>query len=386
MAKTFVQKTCDASNETDFSDYINSIDCGKSAVKEKKANCKKFLKKAWKSMAICGLFAVVLVSFSIAVSAEQTEGSDAVSTWEQAAWETDYTAAVKKAKEEKKNLLIYFRAEENLPNLVNATEESFVPRGNGRDSGGDGTIRQVAYIAPSQQRPLPLARSCRQFEQSVLAQPDVLTKLEDSVLLCLPADAEMENESGESVRLLDQPMFREMERHPGLAVIDFEHEGKPYYEKLVGILPFLRAKTPTLNQTQAFLNLPPGTLSQRTLIYAVRIHPDRPQSTSGQISEAITKEATGHSQYQARTGQLGHQNFGSRSSRASAAVGGGGASEICAQGWANEGLYEAAIGCVRAWRNSSGHWASMKRSHRYYGYDMVRGRNNTWYATGLFVD
>ncbi len=47
----------------------------------------------------------------------------------------------------------------------------------------------------------------------------------------------------------------------------------------------------TPEQMAVILTLPPGTLTQRTLIYAVRIHPDRPASTSGQLNSYLAAEA-----------------------------------------------------------------------------------------------
>ncbi|MDR3199036.1 MAG: hypothetical protein LBU34_14310 [Planctomycetaceae bacterium] len=296
-------------------------------------------------------------------------------------WETDYAAASQKAKEQSKNLLIYFYAEADSLLIPNSTEERFVKAGNNE-------IRQVVYVLPQLQKPLPIAAACREFEQRVFYKQEVIDLFNNYILLKLPIDAvqesEVEGQTGTPV--LDLPKFREMAHLPGLAVIDYEHATAPYYENLVGILPFLRAKPPTTEQVQTFLTLPPGTLTQRTLIYALRIHPERPLSTIGTFHSSLTKEATDHSIYQAKTGVLGHQNFGTRSGRISEELGLVSVSEICAQSWTDEGLFEAAIGCVRAWRNSSGHWTAARKKHTYYGYDMVLGSNNIWYATGIFVD
>lgn len=310
--------------------------------------------------------------------ADEPARSDSESYLNSCDWETDYEAAVKKAQMEKRNLLIYFRADLDSPRLLNETEEKFVRHGSG-------TIRQVAHVSPSMRRPLPVAGVCREFEKRILTDGEVGDLLDGFVLLTLPMDAKTKGNE-KKIRFLDDPAYREMQGCPGLAVLDFENEDQPYYGKLVGILPFLRAKMPGRTETQTFLTLPPGTLSQRTLIHAIRIHPERPRSTEGTPHPVVVKGAADHSVYQARVTTLGHQNFGSRSARITSTLGGGGASEICAQSWPNEGLYEAAIGCVRAWRSSSGHWSGAKKKHRYYGYDMVRGRDGIWYATGLFVD
>ena len=388
MTDSIRRKDVEHANDKGFAYYNNSNDCGKSAFVEKNGEAWKtrrrrqtFFQKSFGRITTLVLFSTFLTGMTIplTVFADRANETDSIAFMEEADWETNYDTAIQKAKDRKRNLLIYFRAEEHSPKLLNTTEEKFVKYGNG-------TIRQVAHVAPSMQRPLPIAEACRKFEQDVLSDPEVLAHLDDYILLSLSIETIAKDENGETVRLLETPMFKEMEGYPGLAVVDFEHDNQPYYGKLVGILPFLRAQTPDVEKSLTFMNLPPGTVTQRTLIYAIRIHPERPQSTAGTPDPMIMRAAKDHSEYQAKTGVLGHQNFGARSAKISAAMGGGGASEICAQSWSGEGLYEAAIGCVRAWRNSSGHWSSAKRKHTYYGYDMVRGRNNTWFATGLFVD
>jgi hypothetical protein len=50
------------------------------------------------------------------------------------------------------------------------------------------------------------------------------------------------------------------------------------------------------------------------------------------------------------------------------------------------GLVAAAIDCVHSWRQSSGHWSAVRSRHRFYGYDMKRGSNGIWYATGIFSE
>ena len=295
-------------------------------------------------------------------------------------WETDYFVASAKARERRKNLLIYFHAEEDSPSLLLESEERFISTNSKATNGSP--IRQVTYISGTSQQPMPIAEACRQFCDDILSSREIAAELEQYVLVRLPLDAQ----DAYGNPLLEMPEFEEMLKLPGLTVIDFENDDKPYYLEVVGILPFVRAKTPTVAQMSAFLTLPPGTLTQRLLIYAVRIHPDKPRSTEGTAHDLVIQAATEQAAYQAKVNQLGHQNFGSRTNKLLAEMGGGSPSEICAQGWSGEGVFEAAIGCVRAWRASSGHWRYMKAPHTYYGYDMVKSKNNTWYATGLFVD
>ncbi len=187
--------------------------------------------------------------------------------------------------------------------------------------------------------------------------------------------------------LVDREQFRFMYGRPGVAVVDCQHEGKPYFGQVVSCFPFPRGGTLSVRQLRVVLELPPGTLTQRTMIYAVRVHPDRPASTQGTPSPVLMKEAQRHSQRQARLQLQGHHDWEQRFHRINAQLGQGlVCQEVVAESWAGMELVEAALDCVRAWRQSPGHWEAVRRRHRFYGYDIQRGKNGVWYATGLFAD
>ena len=270
-------------------------------------------------------------------------------------WETDYEYAVRSAKLSTRYLLIYLYADSNqdLPEALNL---------------------------------VPVISACREFETAVLDDGFVRSGLDKYVMLKLPMDAEITSEDGTKKPISTLPGFEHLVEHPGLVVIDFAHRDTPQYGEVIGILPFLRGECPTAAQTETFLNLPPGTLTQRTLTYAVRIHPDQPLSSNGEPSPVVVREATAHALYQAERGVLGHQNYGERSYRAREILGGGSPSEICAQSQSGLSLFEGAIASMRLWRNSGAHWAICRKSQTYYGYDMAHGKNGCWYAVGFFIN
>jgi len=59
---------------------------------------------------------------------------------------------------------------------------------------------------------------------------------------------------------------------------------------------------------------------------------------------------------------------------------------VCAESWPGQGLLRAALECVRCWRLSPGHWRAVSSRSDAYGYDIKRGSNGVWYATGIFVN
>jgi hypothetical protein len=291
---------------------------------------------------LAGLCCLLLLSH--AWTEEETLAADAPSEEESPAaevsWLTDYAQAVTAAKDQEKMLLVFFSSDQD--------------------------------------------KSCTSFESDTLADPLVRAKLQKYVCVRLPLDATVEIDE-KQVKLLDRAMFKEMQGKPGIAIVDYLDKDEKYYAEAVSTFPLKSKLSYTPKQMLTILDLPSGTLTQRTLIYAVRIHPEHPASAAGKPSPYLLEEAEGHSEYQAKICVQGHHNWGSRFKRIiSRFTGGITASEVCAESWPGDSLVEAAIECVRCWRLSSGHWSAVRARCTYFGYDMKRGKNGVWYATGIF--
>jgi hypothetical protein len=186
--------------------------------------------------------------------------------------------------------------------------------------------------------------------------------------------------------LVADPSLIEMRRGPGVFVVDYT--GGPLTGRVVSILPRTAGKyyrfTPS--DIDQLASLPSGTLTQRSLILAVRIHPENPQSTFGSCNPMLCQEAAAHSAHQARIRTQGHHNWVQRSQRIVGKAGGAGsASEVCAESWENQDLLDSCVDCVASWRQSSGHWNAVRSPQSAYGYDIRRGSNSIWYATGIFL-
>jgi len=225
--------------------------------------------------------------------------------------------------------------------------------------------------------------TARQF-RDVLAAPSVQDSLARYTLLRLPVTAAVKV-GGRSQRLLAHPAFSYMRCQPGLAMIDFTDPDSPHWNRVVTQMPFRSGRGLGQRETLVLLNLPGGSLTQRTLVYAVRIHPEVPQSTNGECCEMLMQEADSHAAHQARIGRQGHHNWERRFHSISARLRSGLlAQEVCAESWPGQDLVDAAVECVHSWRQSSGHWSAVRASHPRFGYDMRRGANGIWYATGIF--
>jgi hypothetical protein len=256
-------------------------------------------------------------------------------------WHGDYSEAFTEAEKSKKPLLIYFCDNES-------------------------------------------SRHDRRFEEQTLRDGRVLRRLGRFVLARLPISAETKS-GGKQSKLLDHPGFAYMYGRQGVSVVDLANQKAPHYGHVVSAFPFSDRKHYDAGRMATILDLPPGTITQRTLIYAVRTHYERPASTDGSLSPILASEAEGHSDYQASIDNQGHHNWGSRFQRISAQLPGGlVAQEVVAESWPGQELVDAAEECIASWRQSSGHWGAVRQQQPFFGYDMKLGRRMVWYATGIF--
>jgi len=189
-----------------------------------------------------------------------------------------------------------------------------------------------------------------------------------------------------SKRLLSHKSLVEMLGKEGVVIIDYADTTAATFGNVVSVFPFRDKVKPTHRELQLLLALPRGTLTQRTLIFAVRKHFERPRSTNGRCLPLLMSECQKHSQHQADLLTQGHHNWQSRFQEITAKLPGENlvAQEVCAESWPGEKLLEAAEECVHSWRQSEGHWSAVSGAHRFFAYDMKRGKNGIWYATGIF--
>jgi hypothetical protein len=281
------------------------------------------------------------------LAAAQSEGQAAGEVRESVAsirWLDDYGQAMREADRGRKMLLIYFYEQE-----------------------------------PSENQ--------RRLEQQGFSDPRVHEHLRKGyVAVRLPTNTEV-SVGGKVGPLMDHEAFSDLKNRAGLAVVDYVHQEDDYYGFVVSILPLQNGKYYRFvpDHLRVLLELPEGSLTQRTMIFAVRIHPEKPESTRGRPSRTLFSEARSHSQFQARLRLQGHHNWGARFKRiANLLPFGLRPQEVVAESWPGESLVDAAVDCVDCWRQSPGHWSAVRSDQPQFGYDMERGSNGIWYATGLF--
>ncbi|QDU31877.1 hypothetical protein ETAA8_70380 [Anatilimnocola aggregata] len=226
------------------------------------------------------------------------------------------------------------------------------------------------------------------FAASVLGAEQLRPSLREMTLVKLPVSAAIKTADLET-KLLEHAAFSEMLKGPGIAMIDFRDAERKEYGFVVSVYPFRRGAI-TASRLQVMCDLPAGSLTQRALMFAVRTHPAAPKSAWSPYSGYLTQEAEKHSTHQASINLQGHHNWEARfhqiNQGLATRVGGSSFSskEVCAESWPGQTLLDAAEECVHSWSQSSGHWSAVSAAHGYFGYDMKRGSNGVWYATGIF--
>ncbi|MCI0358409.1 MAG: hypothetical protein L0211_08000 [Planctomycetaceae bacterium] len=235
------------------------------------------------------------------------------------------------------------------------------------------------------------------FQAEVLSQSAVAERIQAAFLAVkVPLDAQSQADGATgrvpllacpavpTGRLIEHEAFAELRGQAGLAIVDVADEKSPTHGMIVSIYPLARRSISPEHLT-VLLDLPPGTLTQRTLVFAVRTHPSRPAGAAGDMHPLLAAEAAAHSRHQARINIQGHHHWDARFQSINARLPAGHVSyEVCAESWPGQSLFDAAEECVESWSQSSGHWAQVSRQAEYYAYDMQRGTSGIWYATGIF--
>ena len=239
-------------------------------------------------------------------------------------WHEDYFTAYKQAEREGKQLFIFFRDE------------------------------QQAHTADS-------------YELTVLTDKILQEPLRKFVLAVIPIDYTLP-ETGE--KLLDFEAFQYQQHRQGIAVVDLVDSSSPLHGKVVSSHPFSHGRHLTAHSTKIVLELPRGTITQRSLIYAARINPYKPAGAQGKATFELLKFSASHSDAMANWNSMYHSSFGGP--------------EIVANIGPGATIVDTAKSIINMWQGSPPHWGILTRAHRRFGLDMKRSASGHWYATGVF--
>ncbi len=252
------------------------------------------------------------------------ECSRAAQAAEPLTWHEDYFTAYKEAEREHKQLFIFFRDE------------------------------QQGHVADS-------------YEFNELTDEALEPGLRKMVLAVLPLDATIQNTQEQ---LLDHEAFVHQQHRQGIAVVDLVDSGSSLHGKVVSAHPFTEGRHMTSESTKLVLELPRGTITQRSLIYAARLNPYQPAGVKGKATNKLLDFAAGHCGTMCSWSSMHHSSYGG--------------AEIVANLGSGKTIVDTAKAAIAMWQGSPPHWGILTRQYRNFGLDMKRSASGHWYATGVF--
>ena len=191
----------------------------------------------------------------------------------------------------------------------------------------------------------------------------------------------------------DSKAFSPLSTRNGVVILDYTGEkGDGTYGKVVSVMPAHKVNKTNI---QTLLERPKGTLTQRTMTWAVRVHPQNPQSTEGQAGQALLDHAQRWARKMATESATTRRPYYSGSMLQTPAqvhsTNYPGSAEVLSTTWMGQGpeVTDAATELVGTWHDAyngqnAGHWGFVLRRWSSYGYDMgYDAVNRMWYACGV---
>ena len=241
-------------------------------------------------------------------------------------WHDDYFTAYREAEQQHKQLFIFFRDEQD-------------------------------------------SEAADSYELTVLTDETLQKPLREMVLAVIPVDYSI-HETQE--RLMDYEAFQHQQNRQGIAIVDLVESGSPLHSKVVSAHPFTRGRHLTAPSTKTVLELPRGTITQRSLIYAARINPYKPAGAQGEATPDLLNFSHKHCGTMCSWNSMHHSSFGGM--------------EIVANNGESATIVDTAKSFIRMWQGSPPHWSILTGRHAKFGMDMKRAPSGHWYATGVFTN
>lgn len=292
-----------------------------------------------------------LETLTVQTEDENSEPPSKAKRSEELAWHRDYLTAYREAAEQKRYLLMLFR------------ESSL--KGS--------SLSSSAIFAPSM-RPM-----LEQFSRVELPLDATLPRKTDS--------DEVEQQSDVPELLLEHRSFRHLGVRPGLAIVDLTDPESADYARVVSVIPLTKDGAITDLDLMLALDLPTGSISQRTLLFMIRSTiPDTSLSMRGFSSDLI-ELAHRNCRYMAHAGQLGSFDQDFRQKKITETF--GPQAELKQLLYATEAeatIHDAALQAVESWIQSPESFDVLNGSAQAMGMDMFQDpESGRWYVTCFVV-
>ena len=219
-----------------------------------------------------------------------------------------------------------------------------------------------------------------------LAVPSLERKLGDVARVILPVEVVTPG-SDDGQPLLAHRSFRHLGVRPGVVIVDFRDKTSKLYGRVISAMRQPPAGQYSPDSFETLLELPSGTIQQRSLLQAVRTSAaDRNFSTS-RLSGSLNELANRNARYMAHFGQQG--TFDNENRRTQIVEEFGTAATSTELVWASSqkmSLHEAARQAVESWTLNPADYFQMTQTSTDYGIDLIQEpTTGLWYATCVIV-
>jgi len=267
-------------------------------------------------------------------------------------WHSDYIAAYVEASQEKRYLLMLFR------DAV---------------AGGEPLASIDDVFAPSMR---PILEQFSRVELPLNAvMPSLADKNNDTQKKGLPN------------LLLKHRSFRHLGTQPGIAVVDLTNRSSPNYARVVSVLPLPESSQFQNDSLTLALNLPKGTISQRTLLFAIRSTVPDSSLSMREFNSTLVELAHRNSRYMANSGQAG--SFDQETHRQRIEQEFGPQAELKQLVFATDSeatIHEAALQAVTSWIETSESFDVLDAPATAMGMDMFQNfESGRWFVTCFVI-
>ncbi len=267
-------------------------------------------------------------------------------------WHSDYIAAYVEASQKKRYLLMLFRD---------------------AIAGGEPLASIDDVFAPSM-RPI--------LEQ--------FSRVELPLNAVMPILADKNNDSqkkGLPNLLLKHRSFRHLGTQPGIAVVDLTNRSSPNYARVVTVLPLPESGQFQNGSLTLALNLPKGTISQRTLLFAIRSTVPDSSLSMREFNSTLVELAHRNSRYMSSAGQTGSFDQETRQQRIEQEF--GPQAELKQLVFATDSeatIHEAALQAVTKWIETSESFDVLDAPATEMGMDMFQNfESGRWFVTCFVI-
>lgn len=189
-------------------------------------------------------------------------------------------------------------------------------------------------------------------------------------------------------RLLEHRSFRHLNGRPGLAIIDLTDAKGPYFGRVVTAVPLPENGRFSAELLKRALQLPPGSIGQRTLVLTIRVSLPDSSFANGDPHPQLMQLASRSARLMAQNEQPGSFDQGARIAAVVNTF--GNSARMRELVFATPGpttVQDAAIQAVRQWLQSTDDLAVLNQSATAYGVDLYQSPSSQrWYASCVIVN